>query len=416
MATFKYVALNIENAPIAGMEESPSRDAVLVLLHQRGLNPLLIEEIHLGWYARLNKAMKGGIQLNWSVSLDEMEMFLRIMAILLPAGVTVLEALELSIGETENQWFKKRLILVSEDIKGGLCFSGAIKKHPKAFPTLIVATVNAGENGGTLPECLFRLAEMYHLYATLRRDVISALTYPCFVFLFFNILIVGVVYATPKIISSFLEKDPGPFIHHFPRVMRMCYWVNQHPWFWLIPAAVIAAPIIMFAIGKKYKRSRIMLAKFVHRIPLLGKIIHFFALTRMINVFCMMQEAGVETGRTMAVISTASGHALIEDAIGRVSERVLRGSARPDAFASEKIFPKLFVELMRAGEKSGNVTKMLTQVGVYFYNVAKATTDRIVALMDPIIIIGMGLIVGPVLIALYQSLFIIRDLFKEGLM
>ena len=130
----------------------------------------------------------------------------------------------------------------------------------------------------------------------------------------------------------------------------------------------------------------------------------------------MMNDAGVETGKTMDVIARSSGHILLEDALGRVKQRVLSGVTKPDSMALEPIFPKLFVELLRAGEQAGDLSKMMRQVSLYYYTVAKATTDRLVALIDPLMIVGIGALIGPVILALYQSMMVLRELYEKGLM
>jgi len=418
MPLFKYIALDGTGKVIAGTDDSPDREGIFLLLRQKGHKPLLVEETAGGGiFQRIAKVFAGDKSLKWSVSLDELEMFFRIMAILLPAGVTFIDALELAIGETENRWFQKRLVKIRDAVREGMTFADAMRQYPKAFPVLVVSAVEAGEASGTLPDCFERLANMYQTNAKLRRDVITALTYPSVVLLFFNILVVLIVTQTPRIIVEFVGgQNIDKVIKYFPAVIQFCYWVNKNSWVWAVPITIILTPAIMIIVGKKYRKSKMLLARAFHAIPLVGAIVHHFALVRLIEILCMMNDAGMETGKTMNVLKRSSGHILIEDALDRVEQNVLSGARRPDSMAREPIFPKLFVELLRAGEESGDLSKMMRQVGIYYYTTAKAATDRLVALIDPIMIVGIGAMVGPVIVAIYKSMMVLRELYEKGLL
>ena len=430
MPQFRFTALNVSGAVVSSSEdgalkhiEADSRENVLMVLHEKGLTPIRVTEIERGQWRKTWDFLSGGIELKWWVSLDELEMFCRIIAILIPAGVRLPQALELSVAETENKWFQKRLRTVTDDVRDGLALSEAMAKHPRVFSPLMVALVDAGQASGKLAESLEQLADIFHRNSELRRDVITAVTYPGFVLFFFTCLIVGIVLMTPKVVEDFVGR-PLSYMHkgkmlveRFPAVIRGCYWVKLHPLVWLIPATTTLFPVLLMFLGKRYDACRSLLARAVHATPLLGKITQYFTLVRMLETFCMVQKAGVETKRALEVTRSSSGHVLISDALGNVIDRVTnRGMSRPGALAKEKIFPHLLVELWRVGEHSGDPTRILRQVALYFYSTAKAMTDRIVALIDPVIIISMGALIGPVLVALYQSMQVMRDLYTRGIM
>lgn len=423
MKLFRYVAMDQQGKIVASdpkgpikHEEAPDREGLQASLQARGLRVLLIEDVYSSRIGRINRFIEEKVVLKRSVSLSELEMFCRLLEILLPAGVNVLQTLELAADQTDNKWFRKIVLDVRDKVMKGASLSSAMTSHPKAFSSLMVSTTESGETSGTLPECMGKLAEIFHRADELRRDVITAVTYPGFILVFFAVLLVLIVYSAPFVISQMAGVDIEKIIDRLPVVIRICYWIQLHPWFWALPVCLLAMPLVFFVLGKKYRSSRMLLARMIHRIPLLGGIIHNFALVKMIEVFCMLQEAGVEAGQMLNVLRGVSGHALIEDALERVQARILKGQSRSLAFSREAIFPKLFVEMFRSGEESGNVTAILGPVGNYYYSTAKAKTDRLVSLIDPIMIVGIGACVGPVILSLYQSLFMIRQFIQEGLL
>ncbi len=405
MPKFRYVALNAENEIITserveegGRFEAPDRSAVFTALNARGWRPVLIDEVASKYHLDMNFQMK------WWVSLSELEMFCKVLQILIKAGITILEALELIVSECENRWFKKYLTKLQEDIQTGSQFSIALRKYPKVFPEIMVATVDAGERSGTLEACLEQLAAMFHRAAELKRELMSALTYPAFIVTTFVGMITAIMIIVPKLLIAFVGEAIETLIPQLPASIRLCFWVRDHLQILFTPLILVVLIVILNILAERYKKLRLFLSKCAYKIPLIGKVIFYFSLVRTLEVFCLLENAGVEPIRSLQTMTRASGHPMIEDAMERIIARVRKGAPRYASIASEPVFPRLMTSMWQSGEKAGNIVLMMRQVAEYYYMIATAATQRMVTSIEPIMIVGIAFCIGPFLIGVYQSL------------
>ncbi len=411
MPKFRYIALNDENEIVksdheeeGGQFEAPDRAAVYTALNARGWRPVLIDEVSSKIKFDLD------IQLKWWVTLSELEMFCKVMQILIKAGITILEALDLITSECENKWFKRRLAKLKDDIEAGAPFSESLRKYPEAFPEIMVATVEAGERSGTLDTCLDQMASMFHRAAELKRELTAALTYPIFIVVTFVGMFSAIMIIVPMLIESFLG-DPAKIAEVLPQLppqIRMCLWVKDNLWVFCFPIVFGSVILILQLLAKKYKTLRLALSKIGYKIPLIGKVIFYFSLVRTLEIFCLLENAGVEPIRSLRTMTQASGHPMIEDAMVRIIARVKKGAPRYASIASEPLFPRLMTSMWQSGEKAGNIVLMMHQVAEYYYLVAKASTQKMVTSIEPIMIIMIGACVGPFIVGIYQSINIMQ--------
>jgi len=413
MPKFRYIALNEENEIVkseheeeGGVFEAPDRAAVYTALNARGWRPVLIDEVSSKIKIDLD------IQLKWWVSLSELEMFCKVMQILIKAGITILEALELITAECENKWFKRRLIKLKDDIESGSPFSESLRKYSEAFPEIMVATVEAGERSGTLDTCLEQTASMFRRAADLQRELTSALTYPAFIITTFVGMLSSIIILIPKLLVEFVNEDKLMEVKSkLPQSIQLCFWVQDHWQILFVPIVVVFFIFVLKMLAKKYKKLRLFLSKCGYKIPMIGKVIFYFSLVRTLEIFCLLENAGVEPIRSLKTMTGASGHPMIEDAMERIIARVRKGAPRFASIASEPIFPRLMTSMWQAGERSGNIVLMMRQVAEYYYLIATSVTQRMVTAIEPIIIVGIAGCVGPFLVGTYQSLQIMSDNF-----
>ncbi len=405
MPKFRYIALNPDNEIVksedvedSGFFEAPDRSAVYTALNANGWSPVLIDEIS----SRVR--MSFDIQLKWWVSLTELEMFCKVMQILVKSGITILEALQLITEECENHWFKKRLVLLTDNIESGAQLSSSLRKYPNVFPEIMVATVEAGERSGTLDTCLEQMASMFHREAELKRELTAALTYPAFILTTFVGMITAIMIIVPKLLVAFVGEGIEEVIPQLPPAIRLCFWVRDNLWILYSPLFVAGLILMLRVLAEKYKKLRLFLSQCAYKIPLMGKVIFYFALVRTLEVFCLLENAGVEPIRSLQTMTRASGHPMIEDAMERVISRVRKGAPRHASIASEPVFPRLMTSMWQSGEKAGNIVLMIRQVSEYYYLIATASTRKMVTSIEPIMIIGIAFCVGPFLVGTYQSL------------
>jgi len=401
--------LNAENEIVkseheeeGGIFEAPDRGAVYTALNARGWRPVLIDE------ASSKIKIDLDIQLKWWVSLSELEMFCKVLQILIKAGITILEALELITQECENKWFKRRLSKLRDDIEAGAPFSESLRKYSEAFPEIMVATVEAGERSGTLDVCLEQMASMFHREAELQRELVAALTYPAFILITFIGMLSAIMIMVPMLLENFLgdAEQIRNCMKLLPPQIRLCFWVRDHLEILFTPLVVAAFIIVLKVLAKKYKKLRLFLSKCGYKIPMIGKVIFNFSLVRTLEIFCLLENAGVEPIRSLRTMTGASGHPMIEDAMERIIARVRKGAPRFASIASEPIFPRLMTSMWQAGERSGNIVLMMRQVAEYYYLIATAATQKMVTSIEPVMIISIGLCVGPFLVGIYQSMYV----------
>ena len=413
MPKFRYIALNAENEIVksehteeGGFFDAPDRGAVYTALNARGWRPVFIDETSSKMKLDID------VQLKWWVTLSELEMFCKVMQILIKAGITILEALELITQECENKWFKRRLSRLRGDIEAGAPFSESLRKYSEAFPEIMVATVEAGERSGTLDVCLEQMAAMFHRAAELKRELVSALTYPAFIITTFIGMLSAIMILIPKLLIEFVGAEQVAAVRSkLPPSIQLCFWVQDHLEILFTPVVIVALIVVLNILAKKYKKLRLFLSKCGYKIPMIGKVIFYFSLVRTLEIFCLLENAGVEPIRSLRTMTGASGHPMIEDAMERIIARVRKGAPRFASIASEPIFPRLMTSMWQSGERAGNIVLMMRQVSEYYYMIASATTQRMVTSIEPIIIVGIAGCVGPFLVGTYQSLQIMTDNF-----
>jgi type IV pilus assembly protein PilC len=193
-----------------------------------------------------------------------------------------------------------------------------------------------------------------------------------------------------------------------PPQIRMCLWVKDNGWIFWFPVIIVVIITILQLLAKKYKKLRLFLSKCGYKIPMIGKVIFYFSLVRTLEIFCLLENAGVEPIRSLRTMTSASGHPMIEDAMERIIARVRKGAPRYASIASEPIFPRLMTSMWQSGEKAGNIVLMMRQVAEYYYLVATAATQKMVTSIEPIMIITIGACVGPFIVGIYLTINIMQ--------
>jgi len=418
MAKFTYLALNSENELIksednelTGFVTATDKPGVNLILIQKNLRAVIITEVDQKKSLDLSKIF---YMKRW-VSLGELEMFFRATSILLAAGIPLVETFALLSNEMDNYWFQKRLKEMNKMLQDGATFHMITLAYPKIFDPLMQATIEAGETTGALDKTLYELSDICGRQNKLRRELINAMIYPISIMICFFGLITGMLIVLPRIMVAFVGKKKIVAVKPLlPRAIRLCFWVNDHPQIWLLPLILIIIGVILHKLSKKNFRLRLFFARIGNRIPVIGKILLYFTIVRMLYIFCLLEKAGVEPLKSLRVISDCSGHPMIEEAMVRVIGRVRTGIPRHAALALEPVFPSLLVEMWHAGEKAGNIIEIMSHISEYYYDRAKAYTDRLVTAIEPITIVSIGAAVGPFIIGMYLALQVISDQMAKG--
>jgi len=398
MAKFYYIARDFTGKKAEGIIESDNIGNVVINLRKKNLTPVEINIIEEKGITKIEKKeRKGG-----RVSLGELAIFSRQFATMLDAGVSIIDILSDLSEQTSNKYFKEVLENIKKDIRAGNSFSNAISKYPNVFSSLYVALVKSGEESGNLVGVMTELSSYIEDQIVLLRKLRQALSYPAVILVFF----IGVVsfvflFLIPKfqsIFSSFGAKLPGLTLWIF-KISQI--FLKFLPLF--IGFIFLLAIFIYFYRNTKIGRWQIDLLKL--KFPLIGKLMHKIALSRFSRSLSTLIAGGVSINSALEIVAETTGNVIIEDFIKKVRKGVIGGKVLNEEMKKYKIFPPILVRMVRVGEETGRLEDMLNRISKFFRDEVDATINILTTIIEPILIIGLGIIVGIVVLAIYLPIF-----------
>jgi type IV pilus assembly protein PilC len=402
-ATFVFKAVDAAGTPEKGEIKGLSRQAVSDELRARGLTVMELVEKKTGMSMELSLGPK-------KVKATELTVMTRQLATMISSGMTLLRTFYVLEEQVENKMLKATLSAVREDIESGLSFSEALDKHPKVFSPLYVAMVRAGEAGGVLEEALERIADQLEKDDALRRQVKSAMAYPTVVLVFaLGVLLALIAFIVPVFVGVFKE-----FGGELPAITKLTVAMSHfvtHQWYILI-ALFIGIPIGF----KKWRSStwgRPQWDRIRIRFPFkIGVTAQKIALARWSRTFSALYSAGVPIMQAIEVTGQTAGNALIEDAMSDVIESVKSGGSIAMPLRDSAIFPSMVAQMIAVGEETGNLDTMLTKVADFYEDEVAAAIKALTSILEPIMIVLVGGIVGFIVIAMYMPMFKVYDQIK----
>jgi type IV pilus assembly protein PilC len=400
---FAYKAVDGAGLPQEGIISGVSESAVMLELKNKGLQVMRLDEKKSGMKVELRIMPK-------RVKAAELTIMTRQLATMVSSGMTLLRSFYVLEDQVENPKLKDTLSGVREDIESGLTFSDALEKHPKVFGPLYIAMVRAGEAGGVLEESLNRTADQLEKDDSLRRQVKGAMTYPAVVLTFaMGVLIALIAFIVPVFVDVF--KDFGgelPLITKF--TVNLSHLVTGS-WYILLFGS------IGFVVGfKKWKKSawgRPQWDNFRIRIPMnIGKTVQKIALARWSRTFSALYSAGVPIMQAIEVTGTTAGNVVVERAMDAVVASVKSGGSISAPLRENPIFPGMVTQMIAVGEETGNLDTMLSKVADFYEDEVAAAVKAMTSILEPIMIVLVGGIVGFVVIAMYMPMFKVYDSIK----
>jgi len=399
MAKFFYIARDLTGKKTEGVIESDNIGNVVINLRRKNLTPVEINIIEEKGITKIEKKER---RKRGRVSLGELAIFSRQFATMLDAGVSIIDILSDLSEQTLNKYFKEVLENIKKDIQAGSNFSNAISKYPNIFSPLYVALVKSGEESGNLVGVMSELSSYIEDQIVLLRKLRQALSYPAVILVFF----IGVVsfvflFLIPKfqsIFSSFGAKLPGLTLLIF-KISQI--FLKFLPLF--IGFIFLLAIFIYFYRNTKTGRWQIDLLKL--KFPLIGKLMHKIALSRFSRSLSTLISGGVSINSALEIVAGTTGNVIIEDFVKKVRKGVIGGKVLNEEMKKYKIFPPILVRMVRVGEETGRLEDMLNRVSKFFRDEVDATINILTSIIEPVLIIGLGIIVGIVVLAIYLPIF-----------
>lgn len=339
---------------------------------------------------------------NYKLPLGELAMFTQQLASLLTAGLPLVQCLEALQDQTEDPYFRVVIRDVRTDISQGNSFSSAVKKFPKAFNTLFVSMVEAGEASGGLAEILGKVAGYFESTVKLTKKVKSAMTYPIAVIglaiALVNVLLIFVIPVFAAMFADFGAKLPAPtqFLIDLSNFLRAWWWaigIGCYGFWWVLNKFV------------KTPNGRRMKDNFLVKAPIFGNLIHKIALSRFCRTYATLIRSGVPILRTLEIVSAASGKVQIEDACEQIAKHVSQGGQVSEVLAANSFFPPMMKHMVKAGESTGNVDGMMNKIADFYDVECEATVSALTSLIEPMLIVFLGVVVGGIVMAMFLPIF-----------
>jgi type IV pilus assembly protein PilC len=403
MATFAFKAVDLSGIPQTGEIAGADKQAVTSELKGRGLKVMALEERKSGLQMELRLGPK-------RVKASELTVLSRQLATMISSGMTLLRAFYVLEEQVENQFLRETVSAVREDIEAGLNFSDALERHPKVFNPLYVAMVRAGEAGGVLEDSLERISDQLEKDDSLRRQVKSAMAYPIVVFSFATLVLIGMIaFIVPVFVGVF--KDFGG---ELPLITRFTVGLsNAVTGQWYILIAVAVGSFIGFRKWKSSAWGRPQWDQFRLRIPFsIGKTVQKIALARWSRTFSALYGAGVPIMQAIEVTGQTAGNTVVDKAMAAVIDSVKSGGSIAAPLKDASIFPPMVAQMIAIGEETGNLDTMLSKVADFYEDEVAAAIKALTSILEPVMIVLVGGIVGFIVVAMYMPMFKVYDAIK----
>src|SRR5438105_2028961 len=393
MGSFVYVARETASGrEIRSSVEAASEQAAIAALLNRNLLVVSIQE----------KLGKKGKTTGGKVALADLVVFTRQLATMVDAGLAMVQSLQALAEQTTNKVMRDVIRDICTRVEGGDSFSEALQKHPKAFSRLYVCMVAAGEKGGLLAEILSRLAVYLENAARLRKKVKSAMMYPTVVtvvaILITIFLLVKVVPVFGEIFASFGAKLPTPT----QKLIDISHFVQKYVVFILITGGLGVWAWFYFIktpIGRAFWDARRI------KLPVFGSIAHKICLARFTRTLASLVRSGVPILEVLQITSQTVGNVLMEKAIKTAAVDIERGESISGALGKHPVFPSMIIRMITAGEQTGKIDNMLERISDFLDEEIETTLSGLTALIEPILIVFLGVVVGGMVICMFLPIF-----------
>jgi type IV pilus assembly protein PilC len=355
--------------------------------------------------------LKGDISLDFlsKISVKDKALFSRQFAALVNAGVALVRGLGVMSEQCRNPKFKKILLKINADVQQGMSLSEAMRSHPDAFDQLYVAMIQAGETGGVLDEVLNRLSKLLEDQTRLNNQIKSALAYPVIVTVIAVTIFLGMVIFLIPIFDG-IFKQLGGELPFFTQMMVNLSQFLRNPLYGFVSIIVFVG--LSFGLTQYYKTDigRLNIDAFMLKLPLFGDLIQKTAVARFCRTFGSLSRSGVPILNSLEIVRDTAGNEVISRAINEARKEVQSGGMLSLAIQKEKVFPALATQMINVGEETGEIDKMLMKVADFYEDEVEQAVKAMTSIIEPLMIVVLGGMVGSILVAMYLPMFKIFDL------
>jgi type IV pilus assembly protein PilC len=396
MAGFAYSAISIDGLETLGEIHAPDIEAAREQLRVRGLLAHSLRELPASGEDGMRTAFK-------KIKPRSMQVFSRQFATMIEAGLNIVAALVILEEQTDDMYLAEVIGELRADVEGGLLLSQAMARHPKVFNTLYVSMVQAGEASGMLDHVLDRVAEQIEKETKIKRRVKGAMVYPTVVFTFATLVLIAMLMFIVPIFAKIFTSLGGqlPFL---TRIVVHASDILRQRWYIVFP--LMGFIIWGFFRYKKTESGRQMWDRFKLRIPLkIGEVVLKVTMARLLRTLATLVAAGVDIIKALEIAGSTAGNWLVETAIADVRVKVQEGIPIAEPLTQDPLFPPMVSQMVKIGEETGELEKMLSKIADFYEDEVDAAIQSLTSIIEPLLMIGVGFMVGIIVIAMYLPMF-----------
>ncbi|MFC1632207.1 type II secretion system F family protein [Candidatus Omnitrophota bacterium] len=399
MPNFKYVAKDQQSKTVSSVVEAKDKTSLVDLLRKRGLIIISVEET--GKRAFLGSKKK--------VKTDDLVIFARQLATMVDSGIPLVQALDVLAEQIENPTFREIVANLRDDIETGSSLSDALAHHPKVFSELFVNMVKAGESSGMLDDILERLATYLEKTAALMRKVKSSFVYPGLVTTMAIVITSILIFKVVPTFKGIFETLGG----ELPFITRMLIAFSD--------ACKRGAPfmlggiaLIVFIIARilRTEKGKMQFDRMSLRLPIFGLLLRKVAIARFSRTLSTLVKSGVPILNSLEIVSKTAGNMVIKVAVEQVRTSIREGENIAEPLARSGVFPPMVTRMIGVGEQTGELEKMLTKIADFYEEQVDVAVSSLTSLIEPIIIVFLGVLVGGIVAAMFLPIFKITQLIQ----
>ena len=401
MPKFAYAAIDASGSSVEGLTKADTVGEARAQLLNQNLYPVKIEE------------KRGALQFELTtvkVKKKELMMFTRQLAVFVKAGIPITEAMEVIGDETTDVALQRTITEMVEDLRNGGTLSGAAAKHPEAFPTYYIGILTSAELTGKLDETLEQLAGYLEREVETRAKVVSALSYPgvVMVLAFFTVCVLA-GYVLPQFKPLFEELNAD-----LPFATRALLWVGDlFTVMWYIPFSFVMCCIGFVVWMRKTDKGKVFKDKMVLKLPVISGIVEYAILERFCRILGAMVKAGVPLPDAMRTTTEATNNIVFRERLIEAQGEMMEGGGFAKPLARTELFPGAARQMFKVGEETGTLDKQLEVAAYYFDRELESRIKRFTTMFEPLMIVGVGVVVGFVAVALVQAMYGVLDGVKK---
>jgi len=393
---FAYTAYTEDKRLVKGKVSATTEEAASELLSYGGYRVVSLK-------SSISLINKEKLLASFSqVKLPEIVMFSRQLALLLESGTDIVTSLDLLQGQLTNQTLQKMIGEVASDIRGGSPLSKALAKHPRAFSRMYYQAIAAGEQGGNLDVVLRQMAEYMEKAVVTQKQIKGALRYPIMVFVAaIVVVLVLVTFVFPTFAGLYIQLGA-----QLPLPTRILIGITNfanHYGLYLLLGVLIAVAVIYLYIrtpAGKYRWDKLML-----NVPVIGRIVRLGELSRACRTMSMLIKIGLPLPEVLTMASSSSTNKFVVENLIGVHQELIRGEGLSGPMAKREVFLPLMTQMVKVGEETGNLDNTLTTVAENFDMESADKTKAAVGLIQPILTVFIGLVVGFLVLAMFSAMY-----------